>query len=205
MYLDAVKRPFSSTRRLIWGAFLLFWPIVNLLFYGYLLECTRRAYVGKNDLPKWGNYGYLFLNGLKMFLISAIYSIPVYFLLALASTFYLAIDDLLGFPLYLISILLVYLLPIGLLNFMIQGRFSFAFKGVAKKGFSWRYFKTLLKLLLLLIPYLLFNMVAGFLIFGMLASVDWLMYLLSVIVITIVSAAYQITSFTVLAKIYRKL
>lgn len=205
MYLEAVRRPFSNIRKLLWGAFLLFWPLINLMFFGYLYECARGAYFGKQVLPEWQNYGNLFLNGLKLFLISIIYTIPVYFLLALASTFYLAVDDLLGFPLYLLSILVIYLLPVGMMNFMVHGRFNFAFKKVLRRGFSWLYLKTLLKLLLLLVPYLLFNMVSGFLIFGMLASVDWLMYLLSLIVVNFVAAAYQITFFTILAKIYKKL
>jgi len=205
MYLQAVKRPFSNKKRLIWGAVLLFFPIINFFFFGYLYECARRSYAGKNELPRWQNYGHLFLTGLKMFLISLIYAIPVYFLLALASTFYLAIDDLLGFPLYLICILIMYLLPIALINFTMYGKFSFAFKHIIKRAFTWLYLKTLLKLILLLIPYLLFNFVVGFLIFSVLASVDWLMYLMSVSVLSIVSAAYQITSFTILAKIYRKL
>ncbi len=205
MYLQAVKRPFSNQKRLIWGSVLLFFPIINFFFFGYLYECARRAYAGKNELPRWENYGHLFLTGLKMFLISILYAIPVYFLLALASTFYLAIDDLLGFPLYIICFLIMYLLPMALINFTMYGKFSFAFKHIVKRAFTWLYLKTLLKLIVLSIPNLLLNQESGYLIFSVLASVDWLMYLMSVFVLTIVSAAYQITFFTILAKIYRKL
>ena len=205
MYLQAVKRPFSNTKKLLWAAVLLYFPILNFIFFGYLCECTRGAYMGKNALPKWENYFHLFMLGLKLFLISIIYAIPVYFLLALASTFYLAIDDLFGFPLYLMCFLILYLLPMALLNFILYGKFSFAFKHTLKRSFNWLYLKTLLKLILLLIPYMLFNIVAGFLIFSVLASVDWLMFFISTAVVTFVSAAYQITFFTILAKIYRKL
>lgn len=205
MYLQAIKRPFSSVRRLLWGTVLLTIPIVNFLFFGYLYECTRSAYKGREDIPEWGNYGHLFLNGLKMFIISVLYTIPVYFLLALASTFYLAIDDLLGFPLYLLCLLIMYLLPMALLNFVIQGQFSFAFKGILRRAFTWLYLKTIFKLILLLIPYMLFNAVAGFAIFHLLGSIESLMYLALAFVLAFAGAAYQITMFTVLAKIYRKL
>lgn len=205
MYLDAVKRPFSRKKSLIWSTFLLFFPIVNFFFFGYLSECARFAHEGKNHLPKWNNYGFLFFNGFKMFLISVLYAIPVYFLLALASTFYLAIDDLLGFPLYVFAFVVMYMLPIALISFSVNGRFNFAFKNIAGKAFNWLYLKTLLKLILLIIPYLMFNLVCGFIIFSLLASVDWVMFLLSSFVVTFVSASYQITMFTILAKVYRKL
>lgn len=205
MYLKAVIRPFSSIRRLLWGAFLLMWPVVNILFFGYLYECARSAYSGSTGLPKWENYGRLFLNGLKMFLISLIYTIPVYLLLAVASTFYLAIDDLLGIPIYAVCIIIIYLLPLALLKFMILGRFGSAFKGLLKRAFTWLYLKTILKLVLLFIPYFLFNLTVALILFSLLSSIDWILYFASLFVVSFVSAAFQITGFTILAKSYRKL
>lgn len=205
MYLQAIKRPFSNKKKLIWAAMLSSIPIINWFFLGYLYECAITAYVGNQNLPKWRNYRRLFMNGFKIFIVSLIYMIPVYILLITAATFYLTFDDVLGLPIYLVCFFIIYLIPIALLNFILNENLTLAFKGVFKKAVNWLYFKTILKLLLLLIPYLLLNLVIGLIFFSLLANVDWLMFLLSSFFSLVVIVAYQITMFTILAKVYRKL
>jgi len=73
-YIDAIKRPFSDFKKLLLGWVFSVIPFVNLIAFGYQLECARKP--GKT-LPDWKNYGQLFIKGLLSVVIWMIYSIPV--------------------------------------------------------------------------------------------------------------------------------
>lgn len=72
-YTEAIKRPFSDFKKLLIGWLFSVLPIVNLVAFGYHLECGRKP--GK--LPEWKNYGELFIRGLLSVVIWLIYGIPV--------------------------------------------------------------------------------------------------------------------------------
>lgn len=204
MFKEAIIRPFSSPRRLIWSIVLFVIPIVNFIFFGYLYECVRTAQ--KKDLPEFKHYGTLFMNGFKMFIISLLYTLPVFILLTIATTFYLAIDDLLGFPLYALCILVAYLLPLALVNFAEHGSVAFAFQDLLKKAFTRLYLKTILQLLILLVPYMLINTAFAFVLLTVMPdALSWLSSFLTFLSTSILSVLYQITFFTILAQNYRKL
>ena len=203
VFKEAIKRPFSSPVRLVWAVVLLVLPIVNFIFFGYLYECIRSSQ--KNDMPEFKRYGSLFMTGFKMFIISLLYTLPVYILLSIAMTFYLAVDDLLGFPIYAICVIAAYLLPLALVNFAINDSVAFAFQGLLKKAFTKLYLKTIVQLLLLVIPYLLVSSAVAYVLFTFLVDIDWIFYPVSLFTVYFFSALYQITSMTILARVYGKL
>lgn len=203
MFKEAIKRPFSSPVRLVWAVVLFVLPIVNFIYFGYLYECIRTSQ--KKDLPEFKHYWRLFVTGFKMFIISLLYTIPIYILLSIAMTFYLAVDDLLGFPLYALSVLIAYLLPIALVNFVAHEKMVFAFQDILKKAFTKLYLKTIVQLMLLVIPYMLVSSVITYVLFALLGNIDWLFYLVSLLTVSVFSVLYQITSMTILAQVHRKL
>ena len=205
MFNEAVKRLFLDPKKLIWSAILYLIPIVNFISWGYMCVCARSAYKGLPGLPVYANYGRLFMNGLKLFIISLIYILPVYALLSIAMTFYLSVDDLLGFPLYAISIILVYLMPLAFVRFAVHGRIVFAFQGIFKHAFTKLYLKTIVQIILLLIPYFLIFSVIAYIFYALLSWMELLMMPAMLIAMAFGSVAFQITFMTVLSKIYRKL
>ncbi len=50
-------------------------PIVNLISFGYLLKVMKGSIDGKPGLPKWDDWGNLFMNGLIAAIIGLIYMI----------------------------------------------------------------------------------------------------------------------------------
>ncbi|WP_148208313.1 DUF4013 domain-containing protein [Methanosphaerula palustris] len=54
-------------------------PIVNFIFFGYVMEIYR----GTKPAPELENWGTLFVDGLKLFIVMLIYAIPVLVILAI--------------------------------------------------------------------------------------------------------------------------
>ncbi len=50
-------------------------PIINFIEYGYILKVMRGAIDGNPGMPKWEDWGNLFINGLIAFIITLIYLI----------------------------------------------------------------------------------------------------------------------------------
>ncbi len=50
-------------------------PVVNLISFGYLLKVMKGSIDGKPGLPKWDDWGNLFMNGLIAAIIGLIYMI----------------------------------------------------------------------------------------------------------------------------------
>ncbi len=161
---NALKKPFTNLKKLGIGLILNLIPIVNFLSFGYVLECSGVG-VNKpsNKLPEWKDWSELFIKGLLATIISIIYYIPIFilskiFVSALEITYgssemvsmaYLQhlIDNLaiLMPALILISIvnlIISYLLPAALLNYLKHRSFSQAFKFniIFKKVFNRKYF-----------------------------------------------------------------
>jgi hypothetical protein len=77
-FVEALKRPFSDTKKLVIGLILGSIPLVNLTVVGYTLVSTgfTKEKVKKDSLPEWDNYSNLFMKGLVSALIGAILFIP---------------------------------------------------------------------------------------------------------------------------------
>ena len=59
-------------------------PIVNFIAIGYQIKCAKTAMSNKFMMPKWENFGKLFITGVLGSVIVFIYSIPALILLLLA-------------------------------------------------------------------------------------------------------------------------
>ena len=77
-FVEALKRPFSDTKKLLIGSLLGIIPIVNFTVIGYTLVSTgfTKEEVKKDGLPEWANYGDLFMKGLVAVIIGIILFLP---------------------------------------------------------------------------------------------------------------------------------
>lgn len=76
--MEEIKFPSKDSewiQKVLIGGVLLVIPIVNLIAYGYILKVMKGAIDGKPGMPKWDDWGNLFMNGLMAFIISLIYMI----------------------------------------------------------------------------------------------------------------------------------
>ncbi len=61
-------------------------PIVNFAAYGYLIQVLRNTRDGQpQPLPEWDQFGQYFMDGLWLFLINLVYSIPLILLACLGA------------------------------------------------------------------------------------------------------------------------
>ena len=88
-YLRAIKRPFTDFNKLSIGIIFLIIPFINIItgFFvkGYRLESARTAFNKKFEMPKWENFGSLFVRGLLSWIIGIIYMIPAIILILIAA------------------------------------------------------------------------------------------------------------------------
>lgn len=154
-YSEAFKRPFSDWKNLLIGIVLGIIPIVNFMVLGYTLECVKTAMKGKFVLPKWEGFGKLFINGLQAVLITIIYLIPVFLIVAIfAQDMFLAGTDGLQyidsavpslgmFFAALVFLLTMYVYPAALVRFSERYQFRDAFTLPVNlpKCFTAEYFK----------------------------------------------------------------
>ncbi len=157
-YGEAIKRPFSDWKKLIIGILLSILPIINFFAGGYELNCGKSVLKKKKDykLPKWTNWGSLFVQGFLLFVIGFIYMIPALIAFALtAGTALLSmfesivvgdlsvLSGLMGgiMVAVILTIIAAYLLPAAALGYA-SGRFGDAFKlgTVFRKAFTGVYF-----------------------------------------------------------------
>lgn len=77
-FVEALKRPFSDTKKLLIGTILGIIPIVNFTVIGYTLTSTgfTKEEVNKESLPEWENYVDLFMKGLVSVIIGIILFLP---------------------------------------------------------------------------------------------------------------------------------
>jgi len=81
---NAIKRPFTDFGKLLIGIIFCLIPIVNFISIGYHFKCAKTAMTGKFVMPKWENFGNLFITGLLGSIISFVYMFPALVLLFLA-------------------------------------------------------------------------------------------------------------------------
>ncbi|VVB87564.1 Uncharacterised protein [uncultured archaeon] len=75
---EEVKFPTKDSEwivKVLIGGILGIIPIINLIEYGYILKVMKGAIDGNPGMPKWDDWGNLFINGLIGFVISLIYLI----------------------------------------------------------------------------------------------------------------------------------
>lgn len=193
-YEESIKRPFTNLKRLLAGILWNIIPIVNFIASGYAFRCAKLSMKNNFEMPAWNEKGELFLNGLKAFLVSIIYLLPVMILsMILFFSFILSIDlirykedpsyiiDLikpiilnnlfLFIALFLLFLLTIYITPSAVMNFVNKDKFNeaFNFKTVFKKAFTGKYLEvSVLMFIYAFLIYFLLNFIP--LIGGIIAS-----------------------------------
>jgi len=104
-------------------------PIVNFIMFGYLMEIFR----GARTAPELNDYGRLFVDGLKLFVVGLIYSIPIIivYLLLFGATFMMMRSGsnaaaAAGVGTLLIGLLVVFVLAIVIALFEVIGTIRLA-------------------------------------------------------------------------------
>ncbi|MCK5320980.1 DUF4013 domain-containing protein [Candidatus Pacearchaeota archaeon] len=168
-YLRAIKRPFTDIKKLIIGILLslpipLVKIVTNTMALGYTFNCGKSASESNYEMPRWKNHGKLWINAFVAGIIALIYLIPVIIMvfvfakdliidyvtnqtsflvnfisnpLGLISTYGIGI-----FFIWALTIIIGYLIPIAMLNWIITEKFSsaFDFGDISKKILNGKYF-----------------------------------------------------------------
>jgi len=185
IYEESIKRPFTNLKRLLAGILWNIIPIVNFTASGYAFRCAKLSMKNNFEMPVWDEKGELFLNGLRVFLISIIYLLPFIILtLILFFSFILSIDivrykedpsyliDLikpvilnnlfLFIALFLLFLLIIYITPSAVMNFVNKNKFNeaFNFKIIFKKAFTGKYLEvSVLMFIYAFLVYFLLNFI----------------------------------------------
>jgi hypothetical protein len=75
---DAIKYPSAGWAKILILGVILIIPIVNFIGLGYVFRIIKATFAGIDELPDFDEVGELFIDGLKIFLVSIIYAIPVF-------------------------------------------------------------------------------------------------------------------------------
>ncbi len=75
---DSIRYPASDWTKIIILAVILLIPIVNFIGMGYVLRIMKASIAGLDDLPEFDEVGDMFIDGLKILIISIVYAIPVW-------------------------------------------------------------------------------------------------------------------------------
>lgn len=168
-YIRAIYRPFTDIKKLIVGILLnlpipLIKIVTNTMALGYTFNCGKTASESKYELPEWKEYGKLWANAFVAGLIGLIYLIPV-----IIMVFVFAKDLIMDYAtdkttllvnfisnptglistygigilfIWALTIIIGYLIPIAMLNWIITGKFgsAFDFGDIFKKVLNGKYF-----------------------------------------------------------------
>ncbi len=74
---DAVKYPSAAWSKVVILGIILIIPIVNFIGLGYLFRILKATFAGIDELPDFDSVGELFIDGLKIIVVSIVYAIPV--------------------------------------------------------------------------------------------------------------------------------
>jgi hypothetical protein len=72
---DAVKYPSQNWKNIIILGIIMIIPIVNFIGSGYLLRALKSTLAGMSEIPDFDDVGELFIDGLKLLVISIVYGI----------------------------------------------------------------------------------------------------------------------------------
>ena len=73
--LDAIRYPSSDWKKIIILGVILIIPIVDFIGLGYVLRIVKSTISGVHDLPEFDDLGDLFVDGLKVLVVSIVYLI----------------------------------------------------------------------------------------------------------------------------------
>ena len=234
-FVRAIKRPFTDFKKLIIVSVLNIFPIINFFSVGYSLKCAKTAMKKDFKLPELSEWGNLWVKGLFYFILIQIYLLP-------ATAFYMY---QLGFSSYLnlvlgsgseeaiklfgkiglsniiiyfsIVILIWYLIPMAVMNFIDKNNFwqAFNLKVVLRKAFTWKYF--LANVFLFIYAFLaiaafilfitaIFVLISLFVRLSLFAIlIVWPLVLIIIVLLLIISTALIITYMTVFGEVYSEL
>lgn len=168
-YIRAIKRPFTDIKKLIIGILLnlpipLVKIVTNTMALGYTFNCGKTASESNYEMPEWKNYGRLWVNAFVAGIIALIYLIPIIIMLfvfakdlimdyatdktTLLVNFISSPTGLIGtygigiLFVWALTIIIGYLTPIAMLNWIITGKFgsAFDFGDIFKKVLNVKYF-----------------------------------------------------------------
>jgi len=220
---EAIKRPFQDFKKLGIGALMYMIPLVNIItgFFssGYGLECAKTGMKKKYELPKWADWGNLWVKGFLCFLIGAIYCIPlaIIFVITLGATLFGSLlmlffeanpqafmsgfgtisSSLIWF--FLVGLLTIYIIPMAIMFFVDKGKFSDAFKlgMVLKKAFTSEY-------LAAWIIVMIYSFVVG-VVASLLSAITTITVILPLIIMGFANMILVITSMTVFGEVYSEI
>jgi hypothetical protein len=147
---NAIKYPFSDfSKILILGIFLIlsFLIIPGFLYVGYLFRTLKASFAGSDELPEFREWGGMFIDGLKVFVVLLVYTIvPLSLtilgmwasLIPIIATSNTGLAQLPAISLGLISslsiiggilgIIISFFIPVILANMAYYGELKYAFK-----------------------------------------------------------------------------
>ncbi len=144
--VEEIKFPSKDSEwipKVLIGGVIAIIPIVNLIASGYFLKVMKGSMDGKPGMPKWDDWGNLFMNGLMAAIIGLIYMIiPILILLVSAGNIIAAAlsgntEILLGalagaiggvLIALLLALIFGFLLPMALSMYVRENNFSAALK-----------------------------------------------------------------------------
>ncbi len=144
--MEEIKFPSKDSewiQKVLIGGVVAIIPIVNLIAGGYFLKVMKGAMDGKPGIPKWDDWGNLFMNGLMAAIIGLIYMIiPILILVVSAGNIigaaisenpemlFTAIAGALGGFLIaaLLALIFGFLLPMALSMYVRENNFGAAFR-----------------------------------------------------------------------------
>jgi len=153
-YAEALKRPFSDLTKLLIYIVISIIPIVNIISSGYLLDVAQTAMKRQKKLPEFKDYGRLFVEGLKVIVISVIYAIPAIIVAVLAgasawvsygfglSSAAAGLGILGMIVAAIIALIMIYMGTGAILNYADKRKLSeaFNFGAISKKVFTSKFF-----------------------------------------------------------------
>lgn len=155
-YVEALKRPFSDLTKLLIYIVVSIIPIVSFIGGGYLLDVAETAMKKQKKLPEFKDIVRLFVEGLKSFVISIIYMIPVIVVALIVATIsgiaFTSLNTLnmLSFAaiggwmilIAIIAVITVYFATGAILRYADKRKFNeaFNFKAISKTVFNSNYF-----------------------------------------------------------------
>lgn len=143
---EEVKFPTKDSEwivKVLIGGILGIIPIINFIEYGYILKVMKGAIDGNPGMPKWEDWGNLFINGLIGFVINLIYLIiPILIIFVSASGIMMAafsgnMNLLVGMVAgaiggiligLLLALILGFLIPMALAMYTKENSFGAAFR-----------------------------------------------------------------------------
>jgi hypothetical protein len=227
--MEAIKRPFSDTKKLALGGLMYVIPFLSMITgifaFGYVLDAVSMTFKKNNKMPEWTDWGNLFVKGLLGLVINLIWSIPlaIVFLITVGTAIIGALSNLSALQAgnftalwgilagagagIIISIILAiltgYVVPCALFAFVKENKFgaAFNFGSIFKKAFTGKYFVAWILGIVSIVILMVIMMIINM----VLGMVPVLGVVLTMIVAALGTFVMLMAYFTILADTYREL